>query len=558
MRSAKTKLIPDPNKESSLKSVKDQKMMVIIHPGEVKKISQASLKSSSQKVKFVTKFSYDNPVLNSTRGIPNSKKSPRLLNPDRHTDYGSIPILPRDSADSYQPASACTTPPTPCLLEPALTLGSASFPRPRPNPNPTAGQIPQQNQPSRPPNPTRTEPVPTRTLKQPQTNSDPHNHDDQNPDKQQQEQRELVEGLKHKVRTQAQRILELERHRPAPDLAEHEHKQHDGRGVWTADGDDEVPMLRDEVLRLRQEAGRLQERVAEANAVVRKLVLENEVLRARAGVCAGCRQGGCLEGTEEVEGRDWREEGVELVDMEGGSTYQVNISETKDAAIQAPTSRDRAAVARDAHVQTDQAETRSEVSRADFQVDARTQEPDDWLESRVIEHAKQLLLKHLLTPTLSKLSSSQEAIKYLSVSESVVIRTDTLKKFKLQKDSQQNSSGWFTVFEFVQLLVDTLGLIAKNIDEFTNFNLGESMPTDLSKSGVTFSEHLTTLVHTAEDTVDQLALKQISHFHPNSASTIDQLVKDFEAQAVSLRSLFIDLSAHNNTTSKPKIIQTNG
>lgn len=470
MRSAKSKLIHDPNTESSLKFKKDRKMMMIINPGETK----ADLKTQNRKVKFATKFSYENPIPVESQPKKTQGKPARLLNQGLLTDYASIPIIPRDSTESFQPGSACTSPATPCLLEAALTLG--------PSPSFSSHPKPSQRQPP-----------------SAHTSAPPHD---------QQQHEPLIQSLKAKVRQQAARILQLQQaldtQASAPALPA-------AAANTNTNNDDEAHT---------QQLQHLTQRLEEANVLVRRLVLQNERLRAAA-------------------------EAKECV------CAQTELQEFKtlpaaEAVHRAVSPRTDIVGVRDAIVQTEPLDARGDISRADFEADFHGPEDDELPELKVMQQAKELLIKHLLGPSLSKLSSSQDFISHNPATQYVEVKNDIAKNTKGQTQLQTNSSIALPLFEFVKILVDTLSILSQNIDDLHLEKHRIILSKNLDPTPRDFAETLTKLVHTAEDFTDVLALMQFSNKHLHSTSNSNELLSDIKAKASSLNS-FLKVKSHKKT-----------
>lgn len=224
MRTAKSKATTQVTGIGHRLQSEPQQFIVIVEPEENAQAMSTTKLNPNRKVKYATKFSYDVPNSKPPgQKLPVQKKSPRLLHPSTSppTNYTSIPIIPRDSADSYKEGSDCTTPATPCLLDAALKLGASSVDR-----------------------------------------------EHVNQQKREEESRsKIVTQLKEKIRTQAARILVLENQR-IPQLEE-----------LVAEKDAVIENLQKDLDTLTQIQLDTELKLKASNDLIRKLVVQNEQLQ---------------------------------------------------------------------------------------------------------------------------------------------------------------------------------------------------------------------------------------------------------------------------------------
>src|SRR3990167_2742847 len=224
MRTAKSKATTQVTAVGHRLQSEPQQFIVIVEPDENAQAMSTTRLNPNRKVKYATKFSYDIPNSKPLgQKHPVQKKSPRLLppTPSPPTNYTSIPIIPRDSADSYKEVSDCTTPATPCLLDAALKLGASSIDRENVN-----------------------------QLK-----------------REEESRSKIVLQLKEKIRTQAARILVLENER-IPQLEE-----------LVAEKDAVIEHLQEDLDTLTQIQLDTELKLQASNDLIRKLVVQNEQLQ---------------------------------------------------------------------------------------------------------------------------------------------------------------------------------------------------------------------------------------------------------------------------------------
>jgi hypothetical protein len=233
MKSAKGKLKASISQETRWKSRNDKHIVVIVEPEEAKNELQSKELRGEERVKYVTKFNYEAQIPRARKDLLIQKKSPRLLNPSSTVNYSSIPILPRDSTESFKPGTDCTTPPTPCLLEAAFTLGKSSPDNlgVEVHKNIAAGSS---------------------------VEFQPRSHGDTG----------VLASLKEKIRVQAKKVLHLE-HEVLPKLQAQLSAQ-----------TQKSTCLQDELSTVVEHAQTLEQKLSEANQLISRLILQNEKLLA--------------------------------------------------------------------------------------------------------------------------------------------------------------------------------------------------------------------------------------------------------------------------------------